>query len=156
MRRKLGSTVRLRAIGPTRLCLLILVLQFAASSASGQVNNPPQKGTSHVPASAEGPPDVVVRGLYREVVELHPLGISVGGHLDDFAPYLSKALFHRIDIANACMDDWDRQNPDPNSKPPGLEDGLFTGDDLRAEPTAFHIERVQAEKDGSFRGLCEP
>ena len=27
---------------------------------------------------------------------------------------------------------------------------MFTGNDLRAEPEAFHIERVQAEKDGSI------
>jgi len=39
----------------------------------------------------------------------------------------------------------------PGAKPPGLESGLFTGDDLRAEPQAFHIERVQAEKHGSIR-----
>jgi hypothetical protein len=53
--------------------------------------------------------------------------------------------------AMACDDDWVRQNRDPSAKPPGLEGGLFTGDDLRAEPQAFHIERVQAEKDGSVR-----
>jgi hypothetical protein len=49
------------------------------------------------------------------------------------------------------LDDWYRQNPDPNSKPPGLEGGLFTGDDLRAEPQAFHIERVESGKNGSLR-----
>jgi hypothetical protein len=151
MRRKLGSTVRLLATGRMRLCLLVLVLQLVASSASGQVNSPPQKGASHVPASAEPPPDVVVRELYREVVARHPLGISVGGDLKVFAPYLSKALLQRIDLANACLDDWYRQNLDPNSKPPGLEGGLFTGDDLRAEPQAFHIEKSQTEKDGSIR-----
>lgn len=41
------------------------------------------------------------------------------------------------------------RNPDPSAKPPGLEGGLFTGDD--AQPQTFHIERVQAEKDGSIR-----
>jgi hypothetical protein len=54
-------------------------------------------------------------------------------------------------LANACDADWRRQNRDPGAKPPGLEDGLFTGDDLRAEPSAFDIEETQSEKDGSFR-----
>lgn len=35
-----------------------------------------------------------------------------------FAPYLSKALLHRIDIAVAGAADYDRQYPDPNLKPP--------------------------------------
>jgi len=98
-------------------------------------------------------PDAVVTGLYDEVVARHPLGISI--NKDVFAPYLSSALAHRIEVANACLDDWYRQNPDRRAKPPGLEGGLFTGDDLRAEPQAFHIEKVQAEKDGSIRAYIE-
>jgi hypothetical protein len=68
-----------------------------------------------------------------------------------FAPYLSKALLHRIDVNDACQDDWARQHPDPNSKPPFLESGLFSGGDNEAYPRAFHIEKAQTEKDGSFR-----
>ena len=105
-----------------------------------------KKGRAKFLVGAERPPDVVVRDLYREVVARHPLGISVGGDLKVFAPYLSKALLHRIDIANACMRDWDRQNPDPNSKPPGLEDGLFTGDDREQSQALSHIEKTRAEK----------
>jgi hypothetical protein len=70
-----------------------------------------------------------------------------------FAPYLSKALLHRIDVAVACAADYDRQYPDPNLKPTfaWLEAGLFSGGDERASPRAFHIERTESEKDGSFR-----
>ncbi len=70
-----------------------------------------------------------------------------------FAPYLSKALLHRIDVTIACAADYDRQYPDPNLKPTfaWLEAGLFSGGDERTEPRAFHIERTQSEKDGSFR-----
>jgi len=32
-----------------------------------------------------------------------------------------------------------------------LETGLFSGDVERTAPDSFHIERTQAEKDGSFR-----
>jgi hypothetical protein len=66
-----------------------------------------------------------------------------------FAPYLSKALIRRIDVALACDDDWFRQYGDSTDKPPGLEGGLFTGDD--AEPSAFQIEQLQSQKDGSVR-----
>ncbi|HSE49084.1 MAG TPA: hypothetical protein VLA96_07760 [Terriglobales bacterium] len=96
-------------------------------------------------------PKPLVQSLYAEVVAHHPLGISVGGKLKVFAPYLSKALLHRINLANTCLEDWDRQNPDPTAKPPGIEGGLFTGDDLRGEPQAFVIERVQSAEDGSVR-----
>ena len=123
----------------------IILLQLTTPLALGQVAG------SSKPASLPNQPEALVRSLYTEVVARQPLGISIGGDMKVFAPYLSKALLHRIDLANACLDDWYRQNPDPNSKPPGLEDGLFTGNDLRAEPQAFHIERVQAEKDGSIR-----
>ena len=121
----------------------ILLLQVATTLALGQ--SAPQRKAASLPNQ----PEALIRSLYNEVVARHPLGISVGGNMKLFAPYLSTALLHRIDLANACLDDWYRQNPDPNSKPPGLEGGLFTGDDLRAEPKAFRIERVQAEKNGS-------
>ena len=124
--------------------LVAFTLQVTLTVAPGQSR---QQTESTVPANG---PEPLVRSLYTQVVALHPLGIAVGGHLKVFAPYLSKTLLHRIDVANACMDDWDRHNQNPNAKPPGLEDGLFTGDDLRAEPTSFHIESVQAEKNGSF------
>lgn len=83
----------------------------------------------------------------------HPIGIPEGADMKIFAPYLSKALLHRIDVAVACAANYDRQYPDPNSKPPfaWLEAGLFSGDDEQASPHAFHIERTQAENDGSFR-----
>jgi hypothetical protein len=68
-----------------------------------------------------------------------------------FAPYLSTALLHRIDVATACSRDWARQHPDPSLKPPQvwLEAGLFSGDDERASPRQFHLEKVQPGQDGS-------
>lgn len=124
------------------LLRLLLLLQLATPLALGQA-----VGNSE-PASLPNKPEALVRSLYQKVVVLHPLGI---GDTRFFAPYLSKALLHRIDVNSDCQRDWDRQNPDPNAKPPFLEFGLFTGDDERVEPTAFHIEKVQAEKDGSIR-----
>ena len=138
--------------GRMKLCQSMLALQLVASSAVGQVNGSPQTGTSHVPASAERPPDAVVRELYHEVVARHPVGIPEE-EMRDFAPYLSDELIRRIDVALACAADWDQQNPDPNLKPPfaWLEAGLFSGDDEQASPRDFHIERTQSENDGSVR-----
>jgi hypothetical protein len=74
-----------------------------------------------------------------------------------FAPYLSKALLHRIDLANSCAKDWLRQNPDPNLKPgfPWLEFGLFSGRSERADPQGFHVVETEPEKDDSFRVIVE-
>jgi len=118
---------------------LVTTLAFGQSAAPGKPSNPTDQ------------PEALVRSIYTEVVARHPLGIPGGASFKVFAPYLSKALISKIYINIACQDDWDRQNPDPHSKPPFLEIGLFSGDNLRAEPQAFHIERVQAEKDGSIR-----
>jgi hypothetical protein len=125
--------------------LRFLLLELTTTLALGQA-----VGNSK-PASLPNQAEALVRSLYQKVVALHPLGDSVGGHLQVFASYLTKGLLHRIDLANACDVDWDRQHPDPNSKPPGLEGGLFTGVDLRGEPQAFHIERVESGKNGSMR-----
>jgi hypothetical protein len=123
----------------------IILLQLTTPSALGQA-----AGTGK-PASLPNQPKALVRSFYNEVVALHPLGSPGGASIKIFAPYLSKALLHRIDLNVACQDDWARQNPDPNSKPPFLEFGLYSGEDERSEPTLFHIEKVQAEKDASIR-----
>ena len=69
-----------------------------------------------------------------------------------FAPYLSKALLHKIDLAKACSDDWNRQSPEPHLKSDtDSKFGLFYGELWNAEPRAFKIERTQSEKDGSSR-----
>lgn len=124
------------------LLRLLLLLQLTTPFALGQAAG------NGKPPSLPNEPKALVRSLYNEVVARHPLGI---GDTKIFAPYLSKALLHRIDVNSDCQGDWDRQNPDPNAKPPFLEFGLFTGDDERAAPTAFDIERVQPERDASIR-----
>jgi hypothetical protein len=125
----------------------IILLQLATTLAHGQTAG--QSKPPVVPKQAEA----MVRSLYREVISRHQLGIQSDAKMQIFRPYLSKALLHRIDLAIACSEDWDRQNPDPNLKPElaWLELGLFTGVNERASPRAFHIERAQSEGDGSFR-----
>jgi hypothetical protein len=70
-----------------------------------------------------------------------------------FAPYLSKSLLRRIDVALACEDDYYRRRQNTNEKPEidWLEFGLFTGGNEKVSPRAFHVERTQSDKDGSLR-----
>jgi len=84
----------------------VILLQFTTTLALGQLarqSNPP---------SVPNQPEATVRSLYREVIAHHPIGIPESGDMKIFAPYLSKALLHRIDLARACYDDWIRHHPD--------------------------------------------
>lgn len=125
----------------------IILLQFTAALAFGQAARQSQ------PASVPKSPEAMVRSLYREVVARHPLGIPGEAEMKIFAPHLSKALLHKIDLAIACERDEARQNPDPHMKPAiaWLEVGLFSGGDEQASPREFHIERSQPQKNGSFQ-----
>ena len=97
-------------------------------------------------------PEALAQSLYSDVVARRPVGIPWGADWKTFAPYLSKALLHRIDLALACADDWYRQNPDPNLKPEygWLELGLFSAGDDEDEMRSFQVERTESESDGSF------
>jgi hypothetical protein len=125
----------------------VILLQLTTILALGQLAQQSKQPT--VAAN----PTAVVRSLYHVVVVRHPIGLPAGADMKALTPYLSKALLHRIDLAQACSTDWARQHPDPNLKPPSvwIEDGFFSGGNERALPGAFHVERVQPEKDGSFR-----
>ena len=47
-------------------------------------------------------PEALVRSLYRQVVRRRPVGIPWGADWRALAPYLSKTLLHRSDLAVAC------------------------------------------------------
>jgi hypothetical protein len=125
----------------------LILLHFTSSLALGQ----PARQSK--PSSPPEQPVAMVRSLYHEVVVRHPVGIPKGANMQAFAPYLSKSLLHRIDLARACERDYYRRHQNPNLKPPidWLEFGLFTGGNENVSPRTFDIERTQSEKDGSFR-----
>jgi hypothetical protein len=110
------------------------------------------------PAPPNKPPDpsaqvsAMIDSLYKQVLARHPLGIP---DRKVFGPYLSKGLLHGFDLDNACFDRWSRANPGDDLKPPfgTLELGVFSGGVEEAGPQTFHIEKVEAEKDGSYRAL---
>jgi hypothetical protein len=125
----------------------ILLPLLATTLAHGQAA--PLGNTSDLPNL----PEPLVRSVYTQVLARHPLGTPEGEDKKIFAPYLSKGLLHRFDLADACFEDWIRQHPEPHLKPDfgWFEDGLFTGGSERANPRSFEIERTESEKDGSFQ-----
>jgi hypothetical protein len=129
------------------LLRFLLLLQITTPLAFGQAAHQTE------PASPANRPEALVRSLYTQVVARHPIGVPEGEDMKFFAPYLSKVLLHRMDLAIACVNDWYRQNPEPHLKPElgWLELGPFSGDNERASPQTYLIERTQSEKDGSFR-----
>jgi hypothetical protein len=106
--------------------------------------------SQYLSAGCSQPTDLV-QDLYTQVVVHHPHGIPEGAEMKFFAPSLSKALLHRIDLAKACSADWDRENPEPHLK--AKMDStyrLFSGENWGLDPQSFQIERTQSEKDGSM------
>jgi hypothetical protein len=130
-----------------KLLRCVLLLQFTTGLALSQ---PAQQSQ---PASVPRQPEALVRSLYQKVVARQTVGIPYSADMKIFAPYLSKTLRHRIQLARACGNDWFRQHPGRSLKPPfaWLEAGLFSGANERTDPNAFVIERAQSEKNGSFR-----
>jgi hypothetical protein len=98
-------------------------------------------------------PEALVERLYRQVVARHPLGVPHGADMEVFAPYLSKRLLHRFDLSNRCFADWRRRYPDPDLKPDiGMfEDGVFSGETEKAEPTSFRVLHTRVGKRGASR-----
>src|SRR3569623_886131 len=121
------------------MCLFPLLIM----SACGQVISQDKSPGSSVEAAA------MVDSLYKVVVARHPLGTP---DRKVYGPYLSKGLLHSFDVEDACFARWRRTNPDPNLKlPVGLfEFGVFSGGS-DGEPQTFRIEKVEPEKDGSYR-----
>jgi hypothetical protein len=134
----------------TLLRCLILML-FAMTTALSQI------AQERKPANVPKEPGVVVRGLYSEVIARHPVGIPNDADMKIFAPYLSKTLLHRIDVAVACSQDEARQHPDPNLKPgiAWLEFGLFTGRMEQAAPRTFRVLGTEQGENGSFHVYVE-
>jgi len=125
------------------MLLLMFVMQLSLGQIAGQVQ----------PVRDSESPGALVRSLYAQVVSRHPIGVTKGFDMTTFAPFLSKALRHRIDQTAACEADWFRQYPQTGMKPAfgWLELGPFTGDGENAGPSAFQIERTQQQKAGTVR-----
>ena len=104
-------------------------------------------------APAEHLPDSVVQELYQQVVARKPLGLPRGADKAAIWPFLSNQLIQKLDAAQACENDYYRQMTDKNSKPgfAWLENGLFSGANEEATPSAAALERTEPSKNGSLR-----
>jgi hypothetical protein len=98
-------------------------------------------------------PEATVRSLYREVQIRAPSGLLRGADMRIFAPYLSKSLRRKIDLAEACERDWVLQNRGQVVKAPfaWTEFGMFSGANERTSPGKFYIESIRKDDDGSFQ-----
>jgi hypothetical protein len=124
----------------------IILLQLTAVLALGL---PAQQSQQ---ANLPNDPETLVRSFYQQVVARHPKGLLEGENKRIFEPYLSQALLHRIDLAQACSVDWDQHDPEPDLKAKMISDyGLFSGGGVEGEPRSFQIQRTQSEKDGFLR-----
>jgi hypothetical protein len=99
----------------------------------------------------------MIRRLYKEVVARHPRGLLHDKDKEIFEPFLSKDLLRRINLARDCEADWFRQHPNNSDlKPPDWgAKGLFSGGEAEAEPSDFHVDKTEAEKNGSFRTVVK-
>jgi hypothetical protein len=119
-------------------------LQFMTALALGEA------ASQSWPAPLPEDPEAPVRSLYTEVVNHHPSGLPTEAEMKILAPYLSKELRQRIELANACAADWEHKSPDPKL----IRDNtsgfvIFSGDGV--SPNAFQIENTVQERDGSFQ-----
>lgn len=108
----------------------IILLQITTMLALGQSTHDSEQ------SGVTDQPEAIIRGRYQEIVSRHPVGIPKGAHMRAIATYLSKALLHRIDLAEACEADYYRlhQKPQPKTaKSRGL-----SSDSSRAKTTRPH------------------
>jgi len=132
---------------PSSISFLVCAMTLVLGQLSDQSNSP----------VVPNQPKASVSNLYTQVVA-HPfVGLPKPASMKILAPFLSKTLLHRIDLARACEHDFYRQHRDPNLKPPiaWLEVGLFSGSDELSGPKAFAIERTESETNGLARVYVE-
>ena len=104
-------------------------------------------------ANSSSQAEIPVQRLYQQLVSRPIGGIPTRARMKLISTYLSNSVLHRIAQTRACSNDWFRLHPQRNVKPPFAwgEFGLFSGADDRSGPSAFQIEKMESESDGSFR-----
>ena len=98
-------------------------------------------------------PGSMVQSVYRKVQNRAPSGLLDDADMRIFAPYLSKSLRRKIDLAQGCEKDWARKNRGQIMKAPFAwsEFGMFSGANERTSPGRFHIEIIRKTRDGAFQ-----
>jgi hypothetical protein len=93
-----------------------------------------------------------VSDLYQKIVAQHPIGIPQGADKTALWPLLSRRLTQQLETAQACQDDYFRQQSaaGTSSKPAWMTSDLFSGVDDRAAPFFVNIVHKEPLKDGFF------
>jgi len=93
-----------------------------------------------------------VQKLYEEIVAHHLIGIPTSAEIVVIRPFLSNRLAEQLQTAQACQDDYSRQQPTPSgiSKPGWLKSGLFSGEGSHASPVDAVVHRKEKQNDRSF------
>jgi hypothetical protein len=110
-----------------------------------------------VQAAARQPQVLAVEAFYAHIIEHHPLGLPQGEVKRTLWPLLSKRLARRLDVLQACEDDYFRRNRqvlEAEQLKPGigwLEYGLFSGGNESALPAEVEVTRVEPAGAGRSR-----
>ena len=93
-----------------------------------------------------------VSDLYQKIVAQHPIGIPQGADKTSLWPLLSRRLTQQLESAQACQDDYFRQQSaaGTTSKPAWMTSDLFSGEDERTAPYFVNIVHKEPLKDGFF------
>jgi hypothetical protein len=93
-----------------------------------------------------------VSELYQKIVAQHPIGIPQGADKTALWPFLSRRLTQQLETAQACQDDYFRQQSAAGtiSKPAWMTSDLFSGVEERAAPFFVNIVHKEPLKDGFF------
>lgn len=93
-----------------------------------------------------------VQKLYSEIVAHHPIGVPTSAEMTAIRPFLSKRLAEQLQTAQACQEDYSRQQPTARggSEPGWSKYDLFSGQGDHASPVDAVVDRKEKQNDGSF------
>ncbi|HEY3706849.1 MAG TPA: hypothetical protein VGL22_17430 [Terracidiphilus sp.] len=93
-----------------------------------------------------------VSDLYQKIVAQHPIGIPQGADKAALWPFLSRRLTQQLETAQACQDDYFRQQSAAGtiSEPAWMTSDLFSGVDDRAAPFFVNVVHKEPLKEGFF------
>jgi len=141
------GTLKKGIIGPPRLYEGIGVFE------EGFVNTGGAERLSDLPHLLDQPAVTGgVNDFFERIVERHPIGIPTAADKTALWPFLSRRLVQKLEMAQACQDDYFHQHPNTGAgpKPAWLDSGIFTGISKRALPLSAFATHKEPQKDGSF------
>jgi hypothetical protein len=88
--------------------------------------------------------------LYLAIVAHRPIGIPTAAEMSIIKGYLSRRLTTQLQAAQACENDYRRQQTVGTSPPGWLKSNLFSGEKSHALPVDAAVNRKEKQSDGSY------